>query len=955
MKKLWLMLLACLSFVCVTLGAACSKQNPKLAFNEGYLEEIVLGEPIMLDEYIDPSLTNDYTAILTCDETGQERDLKNLIQWTTDKPGTYTLTYTVNSGEYKGKISTKINVVVAKASWTYSNPTMVYRAGDTMSMNVFKRKLNIAVNSYYDYEFYVKEVKYNGKVEDLRGQTSYTFPEHGEFNFTFCVKTEDGQLLSADYKMTVRKQQILAPGAEKWMEENNITLDEEGWTYVSPDGYVELDAGYINGSYLKDHVPYLAFNGEAGSNGYGANTYVMTEFTGKNLPQVAFFCDEVKPSFTDGSKGVLFYNGFGESRWQNSVHPGRMVVYGPNKVGYGHFDNMGRLDSKVGGESSPISWNNLDENCQYRYIVGIEDATASSMTARILLINLTTSERVLDYKQKVDHWNGDNNVTQYLKDHIDESYYSGSIVLYGRYGFDLTIDKVYEPITGVSDIYELDQATEFKEGFKKYYDKGDTANVADYIVIPATDYEFIVTDPEGLPVEIDKDGNFTFTKSGTYRLMYKSSDVMMRPSSTTVKVMYDLDTPLAADQLEKDGALAALTNQQLVVTNTVTSYIKEGEQSFRFYTVPSSESLDIHLPKEFAEFVFLSRKVQGISFEIYSESQIDYKLRPETDDPTHEAYIREDYTGTIEANTWTKVTLSRDLIMKNYDTYSSKAYSIALRLVGAFEAEGCVYVDNVQLELDQTEGVIATEAQAFMTDNNITAYAYNSINADMSVSLQKGYYQGFPTNGKTPWMSNDDVPYIAYNGDYGAGSYVVVDFTGKNIPQLCFFVEEITSSLTDGKAGVYVHTGMVKPNGDNVGLHDSRRVTFFGPNKIEYGHIDNLGRYSGNFGYNGTEGTESPFSVNELQDGVHYRYIIGIKSASAGTAKLELMLLNLDTNTKIDHRTYENIKDNAISGNIVMYGRYNVAITLDKIYDVYENVSDINAIDKVSEVLNAKA
>lgn len=47
--------------------------------------------------------------------------------------------------------------------------------------------------------------------------------------------------------------------------------------------------------------------------------------------------------------------------------------------------------------------------------------------------------------------------------------------------------------------------------------------------------------------------------------------------------------------------------------------------------------------------------------------------------------------------------------------------------------------------------------------------------------------------------------------------------------------------------------------------------------------------------------------------------------------------------------------DEYLSGNIVMYGRYNEAITLDKIYAVYENVSDINAIDKVSEIVNANA
>jgi hypothetical protein len=67
----------------------------------------------------------------------------------------------------------------------------------------------------------------------------------------------------------------------------------------------------------------------------------------------------------------------------------------------------------------------------------------------------------------------------------------------------------------------------------------------------------------------------------------------------------------------------------------------------------------------------------------------------------------------------------------------------------------------------------------------------------------------------------------------------------------------------------------------------------------------------------------------------------------------------LDTNTEaVRYETTISgswITADYISGNIVMYSRYNVAITLDKIYAVYEGVSDIYAIDKVSEGLNANA
>ena len=167
-----------------------------------------------------------------------------------------------------------------------------------------------------------------------------------------------------------------------------------------------------------------------------------------------------------------------------------------------------------------------------------------------------------------------------------------------------------------------------------------------------------------------------------------------------------------------------------------------------------------------------------------------------------------------------------------------------------------------------------------------------------------------------------------------------------------------------------MHTGIASPNGDAATTHDGGRVTFFGPNKIEYCHIDNQGRLGTQFGYrdkkeNGeTIVTEnnSPLSINGLVDGVHYRYVVGIKSATTNAIVLDIMLLNLDTNTKVVEYLNTSIgkaggytSDYVSGSNIVMYGRYNAAITLDKIYSVYENVSNINAIDKVSEVLSANA
>ena len=963
MKKLWITFLTCIVLACIALGTASLGCRSKIAFNEGYLDEIVLGEPIMYDEYVDPSLTDDYTLILTYDETGEERDLKQLVQWTTDKPGTYTLTYTVKSGPYKGTISTKIEVVVSKATWKYSNPTFNYRAGEKMSFNYFERQLNIAVHSYYEYTFFVEKVSYNGKTEDLRDKTSYTFPEHGNYTFTFGIETEDGQTLTADHAINVRKKQVIESGAEEWMSENNVTVDADGYTYISSDGRVELDAGYINGSYYKDYVPYIAFNGEEGGDGYGANTFVTVDFTGKNLPQVAFFCKDVKPSYSDGDDGILFFNGFAYGRTNVEPQISRMVIFGPNKASFGELDNQGRFCA-LGSTTDPCpaSWNSLDENCKYRFIVGIENASSKSMTAHILLINLTTSERVWDKRETLSSYTINQcsiNPCPHKSEgkeckeplNLDSTYYSGSIVLYGTYGHDVTLDKVYAPVTGVADIYELDQAAQFKEGYKENYELGDTASVSDYIDIPSLDYEFTVTAPDGLPVSIDQDGAFTFTKSGQYRLYYAPSEEGVRPSSITVNVLYDFNVPFAEDYFETQGVINPFEGGLIAVPNSDKNYVAEGKTSIKYYTVNATNDFNVFVSKAFTDFVFLSREAQGISFEIYSARELNFKLKAMTDNPENGLYLREDYTGVIREDTWTTITLSRALMMTNYDTYKSTLYSIALSLEaqGGFSRGGCVYIDNIQLIMDK-EGEIASQAQEFMTANGITAYAYESIGSNLEVKLKPGYFQGKPDIASGGMISND-VPYIAYNGNYGAGNYVVVDFTGKNVPQLCFFAKEVTPSLIDGKAGIYIHTGVSNQNGDANDPNDGARVTFFGANKIEHAHVNNMGRLK----VYGSSSDISPLSILGLQNGVHYRYVTGIKSAKNGELVFEQLLINLDTGGKVVY--YETVIKGAwitsdyTSGNIVMYGRYNVAITLDKIYAVYANVSDIYAIDKVSESL----
>ena len=958
MKKLCLALLSVLTIGCAALGLACTSgddSKPQVAFNEGYLTEVVLGEPIMLDEYVDPDFREDYTLTLVHDETGIERNLKEVFQWTTDLPGTYTLTYTVTSGAVQGTVSTKIEVVVPKVTWQYSRPTLVYRVGDTMEFGYLKRQLNLMVKSYYSYEFYVNSVKFGDETVTLGEEyTNYTFTDDGEHVFNFSILTEDGQRLSADQKITVRPQQILTEGAEEWMAENNITVYD--YTYVSPDGKISLDAGYYN-TPAKDNVPYLAFNGENGE-GYGAQTYMMVDFTGKNLPQVAFFADP-SPSFTDGKDGILFSNGIsnnnGSDYFGTKLDMSRLTIFGPNKASFAEFDNRARLHSLGSvADPCPMSFHALNDTDSYRYIVGFSEATRTYVTLRILLINMTTMERVFDFTQKLTSSTGIGALN------LSEDYLKGSIVLYGRYGRKSVWDKVYMPITDVDDIYDLDIAASFKDSYMSQCDLNTKAYVSDYIYAPATEYEFKVFAPTGEEVEVADDGSFVYTMSGKYTLYFNPMQDGVRASAITVRVMYDLDNPPTPDFYEIQGAIMAGVTDGGVKTNTLNAYIKEGKQSIECYTISgNSGSIEVGISRNFLEFVFLSRRVQGITFEVYSLKDATFKLGGSDN-------IVKDYTGEVSAKTWTKLTITRELYLKNFDIYSGKGHCLSIQFTpteGKYYEREFVMIDDVQLIIQSIEGEISSKAKAFLEENDITVYGSTSVNKDLKVALQAGTYQ------KEWWnLTNDDVPYVAYNGNYGKNTYVVVDFTGKNVPQIALFVDKVTSSLADKNQGLYIHTGMVKKNGALVSDTDGGRVTFLGPNKIEVGRPDAEGRVGKQYGANAwnadgslnQSATPSPLSIRGLQDGVHYRYVVGVKEAkeegTKGRITLELLLINLDTKQELVKYTWSEATEGLLSlidgGSIVLYSRYNEATTLDKIYPLYTNIGSVYAIDLVAEAIS---
>ena len=127
---------------------------------------------------------------------------------------------------------------------------------------------------------------------------------------------------------------------------------------------------------------------------------------------------------------------------------------------------------------------------------------------------------------------------------------------------------------------------------------------------------------------------------------------------------------------------------------------------------------------------------------------------------------------------------------------------------------------------------IDQEYMQTLTDMGITTYG--------ELYVEEGNYTmvtGSYANGGTGWLKREygphNLPYIAYNGDYGFDSYVKVDFTGKNMPILSFFRDDnYSESVFDGGKGLMYTSGFNNNSGIAVHNEMCSRGTLYGPYMI---------------------------------------------------------------------------------------------------------------------------
>ncbi len=483
MRRKSSIVLALAALACLSVGtlAACDEDNANFTgFKEGYATEVKIGEVMMMEDFIDVG-NADYTLTATLGDLVV--DLSDRPTWSPDTSGIWTFTLTIKNGDNKGTYKADIEIAVPFANWSYSGRTLSYAYEQTVQFTDLLDDLQIDVNTINGWEAYIYSIRIGDDVviNFDENDTEYTFKHYDPHFITFGIVTDEGQSYRAIVRANVQETDV---AAEQYLEANNMeTFGYQKLHYRDEVLSAEMAPGSYTGYFDNAELPYIAFRGD-----YGVNSFINVDFTGKNIPQVAFFCDEITSSLYDRNRGFYTSHGVvtnegGERLVGNWSY---LNFYGPIKMKDYHVDTGGNF-YREGWQSNPCpaSREGLQDGVRYRYIAGYVDAKAGtgnkddsgetrygSVTVRMLLINLDTDEIVFDYERKF--------VSTSSNGVLEEDFFSGSIILYANYGVTTKWDNIRLVQEGVSSIYDLYPTVHAKETAPTYAVKGNEINPADF-------------------------------------------------------------------------------------------------------------------------------------------------------------------------------------------------------------------------------------------------------------------------------------------------------------------------------------------------------------------------------------------------------------------------------------------------------------------------------------------
>ncbi len=712
-KKGIIMGLAALACAFVGTAVACkddaSTTTTYTGFKEGYAAQIEMGNTLLLENIIDVSDGVEYTLIAQS-ESGETMDLSGRPTWFPKAGGKWTLTLEIKSGDNKGTYTAQINVKIPYTDMTYNTTPLSYDYGSTVTFKQLLKDLRVDAITVSSYETYVYNVRIGSNVLlefDKEKDTEYTFVDLQPHYFTFGIETDQGQILKGLATVNVRQADA---AALYYCETNDIKLHgyEQLW-YRDGKLSAQMAAGSFRNYFEDEDLPYIAFKGE-----YTTDSYVSVDFTGKNIPQTAFFCDVISSSLYDKNNGIYISHGTVNSATPSNAERvsgdhSCLTYFGPLKMQQRHV-NTGGSFGREGWSSNPhpASREGLQEDTHYRYIVGYTNPVAGtenksgkrgSITLRMLLINLDTDEIVVDMTKTLTG----NDQTGVL----EEKHFKGSIVLYGNYHVTTKWDNIRLVSENVEDIYDLYSTVTFENDAPKYGIVGEKLKPTDYLdesVLAGGKlyYSYKVDQNAAETALVEFPEELTIDKAGAYRITFVPDDTSVNPRSMMLYANASLNLDF------EDGVHNALQGVFRVGTYMETEKPLNGEKSAKV-TVGSVLGLnwsDWGIDLAYLDRVFADPSVENVVLKMKSDADVYAPMTYQTGNNAGKAVFSS--SGTVFKKDYlTFVTITRANYEKAAENNASGLYQFRFYASGSSINQFHITVDDITIGKVHPDGVFA--------------------------------------------------------------------------------------------------------------------------------------------------------------------------------------------------------------------------------------------------------
>lgn len=295
-----------------------------------------------------------------------------------------------------------------------------------------------------------------------------------------------------------------------------------------------------------------------------------------------------------------------------------------------------------------------------------------------------------------------------------------------------------------------------------------------------------------------------------------------------------------------------------------------------------------------------------------------------------------------EQESWTFEQAIPHVFKFHIETEDKQSYALS-------QAINVRYVDQDMLE--------------WMDEQNITVDRALRLESGQKVVLDGGTHDANNTSNPDN-AKKRSLPHLVFNGEYGVNDFVMLDFTGNNMPAMLFFGDEITDSpwadpngTDEQNKGFVVANGWTTKTGIPVAAwhtetHMNGRFGVYGPNKAYKMSDDSTGFLRQIF-----PERPNPVSMYTLMQeenvNTRFRIFFGFTAASQTQFTVSVILVNLDKgeiayetsltlkNTQIKNNSSGEIKftEEDFKGKIALYGMFGRSITLDKVHEIQEDTS----------------